>query len=62
MKCQSLFSGKNKTHIISFSSAELAQRAVKMNTIAYILLIVRTIHKYQLLYCSDFINIPKLCF
>ena len=56
MEYQSLFSGKNKTHIISLSSAELAQRAVKMNTVAYILLIVRTIHKYQLLYCSDLIS------
>ena len=28
MKCQSLFSGKNKKNIINLSSADLAQRAV----------------------------------
>ena len=28
MKCQNLFSGKNKKNIISLSSAELAQRVV----------------------------------
>ena len=30
MKCQMLFSGKNKKNIINLSSAELAQRAVKV--------------------------------
>ena len=29
MKCQILFSGKNKQNIINVSSAELAQRVVK---------------------------------
>ena len=29
MKCQSLFSGKNKKNVINLSSAELAQRVVK---------------------------------
>ena len=31
MKCQILFSGKNKKNINNLSSAELAQRAVKVN-------------------------------
>ena len=31
MKCQSLFSGKNKKNIINLSSAENAQRVVKVN-------------------------------
>ena len=31
MKCQSLFSGKNKKNILNLSSAELAQRVVKIN-------------------------------
>ena len=30
MQCQSLFSGKNKKNIINVSSAELAQRVVKV--------------------------------
>ena len=33
MKCQILFSGKNKKNIINCSSAENAQRVVKVNTI-----------------------------
>ena len=32
MKCQILFSGKNKKNIINLSSAENAQRVVKVNT------------------------------
>ena len=32
MKCQNLFSGKNKKNITSLSSAELAQLLVKVNT------------------------------
>ena len=31
MKDQSLFSGKNKKNIVNLSSAELAQRVVKVN-------------------------------
>ena len=31
MKCQILFSGKNKKNIINLSSAENAQRVVKVN-------------------------------
>ena len=31
MKCQILFSGKTKKKIISLSSAEFAQRVVKVN-------------------------------
>ena len=33
MKCQNLFSGKNKKNIINLSSAELAQRVVKVKMI-----------------------------
>ena len=33
MKCQILFSGKNKKNIINLSSAENAQRVVKVNPI-----------------------------
>ena len=33
MKCQILFSGKNKKNIISLPSAENAQRVVKVNVI-----------------------------
>ena len=33
MKCQILFSGKNKKNIINLSSAENAQRVVKVNYI-----------------------------
>ena len=32
MKCQILFSGKNKKNIINLPSAENAQRVVKVNT------------------------------
>ena len=32
MKCQSLFSGKNKKKIINLSSAEFAKRVVNVNT------------------------------
>ena len=31
MKCQILFSGKNKKNIINLSSAKLSQRVVKVN-------------------------------
>ena len=33
MKCQTLFSGKNKKNIINLSSAENAQRVVKVKVI-----------------------------
>ena len=33
MKCQILFSGKNKKNIINLSSAENAQRVVKVNVL-----------------------------
>ena len=33
MKCQILFSGKNKKNIINLSSAENAQRVVKVNVV-----------------------------
>ena len=33
MKCQTLFSGKNKKNIINLSSAENAQRVVKVKPI-----------------------------
>ena len=33
MKCQILFSGKNKKNIAKLSSAELAQRVVKVKVI-----------------------------
>ena len=33
MKCQILFSGKNKKNIINLSSAENAQRVVKVNIV-----------------------------
>ena len=32
MKCQILFSGKNKKNVTNLSSADLAQRVVKVNT------------------------------
>ena len=35
MKCQSLFSGKNKKNIANLSSAELAQRVVKIRDTIY---------------------------
>ena len=35
MKCQILFSEKNKKNIITLSSAENAQRAVKVNIMEY---------------------------
>ena len=35
MKCQILFSGKNKKNIINLSSAENAQRVVKVNANSY---------------------------
>ena len=35
MKCQILFSGKNKKNIINLSSAENAQRVVKVNAMRY---------------------------
>ena len=34
MKCQILFSGKNKKNIIILSSAENAQRVVKVNIVS----------------------------
>ena len=34
MKCRILFSGKNKKNIINLSSAENAQRVVKVNVIS----------------------------
>ena len=37
MKCQVLFSGKNKKSLFSLSSAELAQTVVKVKIIASIL-------------------------
>ena len=33
MKCQTLFSGKNKKNIINFLSAEFVQRVVKIQDI-----------------------------
>ena len=38
MKCQTLFSGKNKKNIISLSSAEFAERVVKIKTSVNILI------------------------
>ena len=35
MKCQILFSGTNKKNIINLSSAENAQRVVKVNNFTY---------------------------
>ena len=32
MKCQILFKGKNKTNVTNLSSAELAERVVKVKT------------------------------
>ena len=40
MKCQSLFCGKNKRHIINVLSAEFAQRVVK-------------VHKYEMPLLND---------
>ena len=37
MKCQILFSGKNKKNIINLSSAENAQRVVKVNIMVLIM-------------------------
>ena len=34
MKCQILFSGKNKKNILNLSSAELAQRVVKVKVLS----------------------------
>ena len=36
MKCQILFSGKNKKNIINLPSAENAQRVVKVNSCKYL--------------------------
>ena len=41
MKCQILFSGKNKKNVINLSSAENAQRVVKVNDLIQILGLVR---------------------
>ena len=35
MKCQILFSGKNKKNITNLSSAELAQRVLKVKNIKF---------------------------
>ena len=35
MKCQNLFSGKNKKNIISVSSAELTQRLVTVKKVLF---------------------------
>ena len=37
MEYQSLFSGENKKHVTSLSSAELVQRVVKFNDIEQLL-------------------------
>ena len=37
MKCQILFSGKNKKNIISLSSAENAQRVVKVKVVVHVI-------------------------
>ena len=37
MKCQILFSGKNKKNIINLSSAENAQRVVKVKAVVLVL-------------------------
>ena len=41
MKCQILFSGKNKKNIINLLSAELAQRVVKVkyNLLTFLILV-----------------------
>ena len=36
MKCQILFSGKNKKNITNLSSAELAQRVVMVKTLFFL--------------------------
>ena len=43
MKCQILFTGKNKKNIINLSSAENAQRVVKVN-----LMILISYHIYPI--------------
>ena len=42
MKCQSIFSGKNKKNIISLSSAEYAQRVVMVK-----------VRKYQVIFSEE---------
>ena len=39
MKCQILFSGKNKKNIINLSSAENAQRVVKVKAAGFVVLL-----------------------
>ena len=50
MKCQILFSGKNKKNIINLSSAENAQRVVKVKLRSKILIVLNmkytSIHPY----------------
>ena len=44
MKCQILFSGKNKTNIIILLSAELAQRVVKVPYLSMLVLKIKQVH------------------
>ena len=59
MKCQILFSGKNKKNIINLSSAENAQRVVKVNsmqgslTVNLYIEIEILIHWTGQLFCSE---------
>ena len=47
MKCQFLFSGKNKKNITNLSSAELAQRVVKVNFCFCFINIDNSLGKYS---------------
>ena len=62
MKCQILFSGKNKKNIINLSSAENAQRVVKVKKGANLvqLLYVTECIQSQSLTSSPVINQPEL--
>ena len=48
MKCQTLFSGKNKKSVLNLSSAELAKRAVmiKQKTSPIYILLVIQVNRY----------------
>ena len=53
MKCQILFSGKNKKNIINLSSAENAQRVVKVKEKLFTS-VLRLAHKKQVCKANEF--------
>ena len=61
MKCQILFSGKNKKNIINLSSAENAQRVVKVKALSKTIYLHKLQHPLTSIMCSCVFRKDRKC-